>query len=328
MRILIVSLLVIVCLSASTIADEDAQPNEGVGVVFIYQGDQSIEAYLREHRCMVGWWGLRKKTEYGWIGQLSYYSTNDDPRGRVYISEKLKILRPKGIPVPLGIPDLNKPPHEQLVVIHPAEKKGYYELIGHWGPKSKARPERWWAGELNFNWEQYGDRRFCYVGLVDEGRQLLTKSDDNERSHGAYLLGTLGKDALPAEPALLKLLRDENQYVRCRSAVALAKIGGPGASQTFSFFTELLNSKDDTDKYFGFHGLRCLGPGAKKAVPQLIELLQDQRDGFAALETLVVVAPEDAQVQEAIKSWRATLSPNHFKLSEELFKEWKYNLPK
>ena len=274
---------------------------------------------------MVGQWYLDKNTDYGWVGQLLYYSSNDDPRGRVYISEKLKILRPKGISVPLGSPYASKYPGEHLVVIHPAERKGYYTLVAHWGTKSAARPMRWWAGQLGFDWEQTGDRRFCYVGLVDEARQLLTESDSIKRSHGAYLLGSLGKEALPAEALLIQLLEDKNKEVRFQSAVALAKIGGPGASQTLPLFMKLLEPKHKADRFWGFRGLRSLGPAAAKAVPQLIALLEDKNDCFEALEILLVVASEDAHVKNVIENWRTTLSPSHYKLTEDLFQRWKDN---
>lgn len=323
MRILITNLLFVACLSTPVVAEEPETPTEAPGVVFIYQGDQSIEAYVRKHRCMVGWWYLDKKTEYGWIGKLAYYSTNDDPRGKIYISKQLKILRPKEGSVPLGSPDYSVPPHECLIVVHPAERKGYYTLVAHWGPKSAARPERWWPGQLGFDWEQTGDRRFCYHGLLDEGLELLTHPKSYERSWGAQLLGTLGKDALPAEAALIQLLQDKNKEVRFQSAVALAKIGGPGASQTLPIFMELLEPKHKADRFWGFTGLRCLGPTAAKAAPQLIPLLED--DGYNALETLIVIAPEDAQVQEAIRRWRATLRPYDFKWTEEMFERLEYN---
>ncbi|MEK6678529.1 MAG: HEAT repeat domain-containing protein [Nitrospirota bacterium] len=59
--------------------------------------------------------------------------------------------------------------------------------------------------------------------------ERLYSSSSSKRENGAHNLGIIGKEAAPAAPFLIDMLKDKNEDVRVNVAIALGKIGDPRA---------------------------------------------------------------------------------------------------
>lgn len=57
--------------------------------------------------------------------------------------------------------------------------------------------------------------------------ERLYSSSSSKRENGAHNLGIIGKEAAPAVPFLIDMLKDKDEDVRVNAAIALGKIGDP-----------------------------------------------------------------------------------------------------
>lgn len=68
---------------------------------------------------------------------------------------------------------------------------------------------------------------------IDAGVKMeierLYSSSSSKRENGAHNLGIIGKEAAPAVPFLIDMLKDKDEDVRVNVAIALGKIGNPRA---------------------------------------------------------------------------------------------------
>ena len=79
-----------------------------------------------------------------------------------------------------------------------------------------------------------------------------------------------------AVPVLVECLNDKDSSVRIAAAEALFKIGGPETKEAMSALTNLLKSKNYSDRVGAAVALGRIGPAAKAAIPALNELLRDE----------------------------------------------------
>jgi len=91
------------------------------------------------------------------------------------------------------------------------------------------------------------------------------------RSRAAYALGEIGADAGVAVPALIKILKDDEE-ARSWVAKSLGRIGKPAVP----VLIEALNNEEKEVRQAAVYALKIIGPDAKAAVPALIESLDDE----------------------------------------------------
>jgi HEAT repeat protein len=87
-------------------------------------------------------------------------------------------------------------------------------------------------------------------------------------------LGAIGSEADGAVPLLLKILQDNESEFRSHAAGALGRIGDADAIPV------LINTLNDVDHHLVSASAQAIGrfgPSAKQALPQLLELLDDNR---------------------------------------------------
>jgi HEAT repeat protein len=116
---------------------------------------------------------------------------------------------------------------------------------------------------------------------------LVDLLETEDRQAAAQALSRFGPQALPAVPALEKLLQDPDAGVRWNAARTLGKIG-PEAAATLPSLIVALKDEASLVREHAAEALGEIGPSAGKAVADLTALLDDKearvrRDGAGAL---------------------------------------------
>jgi HEAT repeat protein len=103
--------------------------------------------------------------------------------------------------------------------------------------------------------------------------------DECLRSAAAGALGAIGPAARGAVVALAAGLKDPDPAYRWTLVSSLARIGGPGAKAAVPFLVEAITNKPDTDRkcYHALILLEFLGPDAKDAAPAVIDGIRSGR---------------------------------------------------
>lgn len=119
------------------------------------------------------------------------------------------------------------------------------------------------------------------VSAISAYIKLLKDEDKYVRSAAAEALGRIGPKAATAISALIKLLEDKEVSVRKHVAEALGNIG-PKANAAIPALIKLLRSRESEVRFSTATALRKMGPHAATAVPALIKLLENE-DKYARL---------------------------------------------
>lgn len=135
---------------------------------------------------------------------------------------------------------------------------------------------------------------------VMKGKKLsewVAELNSKERSTRLSAIGallSLGEKAQSATPALIPLLKDEDDDVRTGALEAMAQIGGPQLKQALPELAELL--KDPLCVSYSIGVLTVMGPDAKPAVPHLLELMKGKNEKVRKLaaDALKKIDPESA----------------------------------
>jgi HEAT repeat protein len=114
------------------------------------------------------------------------------------------------------------------------------------------------------------------------------------RTQAARALGRIGPAAASAAPALIGLLKDDDETVRCQAAEALGRVGGEEGA-TVAALVDLLQDASAPVKAAAARALGALKRAAAPAVPALVPLLQDRDESVraAAAEAVAQVGPLD-----------------------------------
>jgi len=117
---------------------------------------------------------------------------------------------------------------------------------------------------------------------------VLTEAlkDSILRGMAADSLGAIGPDARAAVPGLKRLIESGDKDGRWPAAIALVRIGGPGAEAATPVFIDALKASDAGQRWDALCYLQRLGPRASAAVPAIKALLKSP-DAF--LRELAVV---------------------------------------
>jgi HEAT repeat protein len=116
---------------------------------------------------------------------------------------------------------------------------------------------------------------------VAQWAEELNSEEFRQQWHAAYVLGTLGRQAAPAVPALHAVLdvnSGKNEYARSMAAWALGRIGA-AAEAEIPFLRETMRStKLLAVRRSTAEALGSFGPAAKPAVSDLVKMLDNDDD--------------------------------------------------
>lgn len=108
---------------------------------------------------------------------------------------------------------------------------------------------------------------------IDAGVKMeierLYSSSSSKRENGAHNLGIIGKEAAPAVPFLIDMLKDKNEDVRVNVAIALGKIGDPRAVEPL-----IIVLKDEDEEVRGPAAIALGNIKDTRAVEPLIAALK------------------------------------------------------
>ncbi len=132
--------------------------------------------------------------------------------------------------------------------------------------------------EQGFAWKR--ETRSLRVGSNPNDIMVLVKSlegtENQVRAQAAQALGNIGAEAKPAIPALLKLLRDEqNDVTSGMLADALAKIGPP-AKQDIGLLREAIKDPNTKVRAYAAASIGALGPDAGSLLALLVKAASDK----------------------------------------------------
>ncbi len=154
-----------------------------------------------------------------------------------------------------------------------------------------------------WSWKNSQHRRevvaWCLDHLQDTSQSLEL------RWQAARGLGDLAPEALPAIPALIRALRDDDSNVRGAAAYSLGELK---ANNAIPDLIEMLKTGSGTNRVSAAGALGRLGPSAKDAIPTLKEIANDpnadefpQRVWIVQLRCKEAVALIQGETEEAAK---------------------------
>jgi HEAT repeat protein len=126
------------------------------------------------------------------------------------------------------------------------------------------------------------------------------------REKAAWYLSEIGPEAKPAVPLLTELLTDRSDHLRIHAAAALWSIDRQPQT-VLPVAVDVLHRAAASEDPFSLLSLLsaigvlgAMGPEAKEAVPELVALIEDERQGFfpkgfyrdVVLEALAAIGPE------------------------------------
>jgi HEAT repeats len=114
-------------------------------------------------------------------------------------------------------------------------------------------------------------RRLHVSALAEYRREIEWR-----RAWGASCLVALGEEAKPAVPALVRLLTDQDQYVRSAAIMTLGSLG-PVASEAVPGLITCLRDPDPGVRYDAASTLGDIHQMPERAVPALVECLKEYR---------------------------------------------------
>jgi HEAT repeat protein len=154
---------------------------------------------------------------------------------------------------------------------------------------------KWRKALLNYN--DLDGRKEAIDGLFDVSRQLghivtsltfaLHDPDPGVRAKAAYALGRIGPSARPAANILVRTLENDKDWkVREQAAYALTWIFHNGRFDPFEkkVITSLAKAMTADEETFvrvtAIRAFRVIGPEAREAAPELLELMKQKKDQF------------------------------------------------
>lgn len=136
-----------------------------------------------------------------------------------------------------------------------------------------------------------------------ELRELIGSLDEKDvegLKRGVHRIGRIGPDAAAAAPAMVRLLKHKDGFVRTHAALALARMQAspPEAVQTV---VDGLKSTDPGLRSFAAAVLAEMGPQAGDALATLAESLKD-KDGYVRLHAAEVLIRYDRWSYQALET--------------------------
>lgn len=117
---------------------------------------------------------------------------------------------------------------------------------------------------------------------------LASERDTDVHATIAEALGTLGPNALPAAPALVRLLDDEHAIVRQNAASALGALG-TRSPLVVPALIHALADRDHDIRGVAADGLTRIGPAAASAAAPLARIVANDRIGWVRLRATIAL---------------------------------------
>ena len=118
---------------------------------------------------------------------------------------------------------------------------------------------------------------------------ILRNSDHPFRDTAADSLGMIGPTARVAIPELTSLLKNPSSKVRRAAAKSLWKLD-PGNEEALSTLMDLIRDPDGHDREWAIATLGQFGPAAKSALPLLTKVLEDESPQLRKIATESIAA--------------------------------------
>jgi HEAT repeat protein len=198
--------------------------------------------------------------------------------------------------------------------------------LGAFGPGAKAAvpalikilDDRTSQGKGSLTVGEMAMRGLCEIGRDAKSAipvllTMLNDKDSSIRSEAALTLGYLSEGEAEVVTALTRVLRDkEDTGVKAGAALALGRIG-PKAKSAVPSLVEVLKGVDSQKANVAVHlrdcilrGLEGIGVEAQRAIPVVVELLQDKKAGSLvrsqAVRTLAKIGPQSEVALQSIKA--------------------------
>jgi HEAT repeat protein len=119
---------------------------------------------------------------------------------------------------------------------------------------------------------------------------FLKNGEKGQRSGAACALGVMGPKAMPALPALIEALRQNDATVQFAILEALCEIR-PDGTMAVPAIIPVLKARDVGLRALAAWALSRIGPTAKDAIPDLISALSDNSAGNSASQALTQISP-------------------------------------
>ena len=130
--------------------------------------------------------------------------------------------------------------------------------------------------------------------IVADVAKLLARKDPTLQAIACEALGTIGKDAKPAEAPLLAVLKGDDAYAAAAAAKALGKVGA--GKEAVAALAATLDGKDRDVAWAAVGALEGIGPGAADALPALAKLPHSREAGESmvldAIRAMGAVGPK------------------------------------
>jgi hypothetical protein len=157
-----------------------------------------------------------------------------------------------------------------------------------------------WDGK-RFKLLHYEDREFGERRFVEHCVKEIDTGEASAKAMGFDILGNMGPKAKSAAPAMSKLLKHEDSYMRVRAAWVLWRVDS--RQEGMPVLLEAMKDKkvSPTTRALAADALGWFGPKAKSTVPALTEVLKDDDPKCAMLRVNAAWAlwKVDRQTKEA-----------------------------
>lgn len=280
------------------------QADDSAGLLFVYPGVKDPEAFIRNHKCLLGMWAKEEQTGEGWKGALHGPVFNYKP-DRLYVTDSVKVLKTES---PAATNALNNVKYGAILVVQSESKPGRFEIAAFSAPKPDMDDIPWLSVERRRDIARgfFHSEKYRYAALIPNQTKRLDSDEPREVFAALNLLREVGEDARPALPKVLELVESENDHVSALAIRAMTAIGGDETRKKIPYVVKAV--ENEVKRHASIEALAKYGPEASAAIPALIRMLQAADQKFAPtinpmIETLGKIGPEDPRVHAALKPY-------------------------
>lgn len=279
----------------------DSKSEAKTALQFAFPGDDDITTFLKKNKCVIGSWELKKETKFGWEGNLHYACSNHRPGGVRFVEGPFKVLKPKGLKLPLNEKFTG---FGNQVVLRESKQKGYHEIVAFVVPIKQVKGKQWLEGVGDLDWAGIYQKKYRFQGMTSEAVAALELEDAAKRAEAAKVLLTLGEDAVEALPVLLsRIPKEEAAAVREALVRAVATIGYGQTDKIMPTLIQLLDDNSQSVKVAAAQSIAFQGANGKAAIAALVKATaaQAREVKIEAVRALAHLGVGEPQVVEHLK---------------------------
>lgn len=144
------------------------------------------------------------------------------------------------------------------------------------------------------------------AGTVNELIGLVKQNEVEATRAGLKALGRIGRAALPSLPVLMASLVSDDREIRISAAQSVGSICSSApdeyTAESVTQLTQFLFHSDATTREAAAKAIAAIGPGAKSAIPALIQQSTDRnvKTRLAVVQALVAAGQDDQRMFSAL----------------------------